>query len=72
MFAPEGTRNGDGTWRTGFYHTAVASNLPIALGYLDYDKRRGGVASFFKPTGNLEKDIELIRSFYEPIKRRNI
>lgn len=72
MFAPEGTRYSNGTWRTGFYHTAMSSNVPIVLGYLDYSRSRGGVAGIIDPSGNIDKDIGSMKQFYEPIKKRNI
>ncbi|HNZ49328.1 MAG TPA: lysophospholipid acyltransferase family protein [Candidatus Hydrogenedentes bacterium] len=64
---PEGTRKKVRTWKTGFYHIAVGANVPIALGYLDYKRRRGGVHSLFYPTGDYEKDLAEIQKFYAGI-----
>ena len=38
LITPEGTRSKRTQWKTGFYHIAVAANVPIALGYCDYQK----------------------------------
>ena len=39
---PEGTRNKVDIWKSGFYHIARESNVPIGLGYLDYDRKLCG------------------------------
>jgi 1-acyl-sn-glycerol-3-phosphate acyltransferase len=64
---PEGTRKKVRAWKTGFYHIAVGANVPIALGYLDYGRRRGGVNRLFQPTGNYDTDIVEIQAFYANI-----
>lgn len=61
---PEGTRKKVKVWKTGFYHIAVGAGVPIALGYLDYKRRRGGVGGVFYPTGDYDKDIKEIQAFY--------
>jgi len=37
--APEGTRSHADHLKSGFYQVAVAANLPIGLGYIDYGRR---------------------------------
>lgn len=64
---PEGTRKKVRAWKTGFYHIAVGAKVPIALGYLDYGRRRGGVARLFQPTGDYAADIMEIQAFYATI-----
>lgn len=64
---PEGTRKKVRSWKSGFYHIAVGAQVPIALGYLDYKRCRGGVGGVFYPTGDYEKDIKEIQSFYADI-----
>src|SRR6185295_14660181 len=39
---PEGTRRKVEYWRSGFYHIAVRSGVPIGLGFLDYAGKRCG------------------------------
>lgn len=67
MIAPEGTRGLTKGWKTGFYHVAVGANVPLAMGYLDYDKKYAGIGKIFYPTGNYEKDLIEIHRFYRPI-----
>ena len=68
-FTPEGTRAYNPKWKKGFYYIALEAKVPILLGYLDYSTKTGGVLKeVFYPTGNVEKDIEYIKSFYSNIK----
>lgn len=62
--APEGTRMKTDSWKTGFYYIALEAGVPIALGYMDYSKKVMGVGPVLTPSGNIESDFEVIRSFY--------
>lgn len=64
---PEGTRSRVDQWKTGFYYIAAGAEVPIALGYLDYEQKKGGFGPAFYPTGDLEKDMLEIRQFYSGI-----
>lgn len=68
---PEGTRSQVKEWKTGFYHIAYGAGVPIALAYLDFKTRRGGVGKLFYPSGNIEKDLPEIREFYRGITGKN-
>jgi 1-acyl-sn-glycerol-3-phosphate acyltransferase len=67
----EGTRKRVDKWRTGFYRIALEANVPVSLGYLDYEKKIAGVADVFFPTGDFEKDMTHIQEVYRPIKGKN-
>ncbi len=41
--------------------------MPIALGYLDYGRRVGGIGPLIMPSGNVRADMDKIRAFYAPI-----
>lgn len=64
---PEGTRSKVKYWKTGFYHIAQKASVPIALGYLDYKKKEGGIGLFYETTGDIEHDMKEIKSFYANI-----
>ena len=64
---PEGTRSKVDKWKTGFYYIALGANVPIALAFLDYKRKAAGFFSTFYPTGDIEKDITEIRSYYAGI-----
>lgn len=63
--AAEGTRSKTEYWKTGFYHIAVEAKVPIALGYVDYRNKKLGVGATLYPTGDINKDFEIIREFYK-------
>lgn len=67
LVTPEGTRSLRTKWKTGFYHIAVAANVPIALAYLDYEKKEAGVAKVLYPSGDMKKDMHEIMAFYKHI-----
>lgn len=68
--APSGTRKQTEQWKSGFYHIAVKADVPIVLGYIDYITRTVGIGPSIIPTGNVEKQITDIQSFYEPFGGR--
>jgi 1-acyl-sn-glycerol-3-phosphate acyltransferase len=65
VFTPEGTRNKVTEWKMGFYHAAKIANVPIAFGYLDYEKREAGVTKYMIPTDDMEADMRKIMDFYK-------
>jgi 1-acyl-sn-glycerol-3-phosphate acyltransferase len=65
VIAPEGTRKKTDQWKSGFYHIAVQAGLPIALGFLDYKRKRAGVGMILNPSGDIEADMQIIREFYD-------
>lgn len=65
VITPEGSRGKRKQWKTGFYHIAVKANVPIALGYLDFDVKEGIVDKIFYPTGDMDKDMREIMDFYK-------
>ncbi|MBL4712411.1 MAG: lysophospholipid acyltransferase family protein [Gammaproteobacteria bacterium] len=66
--APEGTRSKTQYWKSGFYHIAIAADVPICLGYIDYQHRKLGFAQLIYPSGDIEKDMLIIANFYKNIK----
>jgi 1-acyl-sn-glycerol-3-phosphate acyltransferase len=62
--APEGTRSLSRNWKRGFYYIALNAKVPIALGFLDYKSKTGGVGKMITPSGNYEEDLEEIEAFY--------
>lgn len=70
VIAPEATRGKAEKWKSGFYYIAKGANIPVAMGFLDYEKKIGGIGPSFRPTENIERDIALIREFYKNISGR--
>jgi len=71
MVPPSGTRKKVLYWKTGFYHIANGAGVPIALGFLDYQRKIGGIGPIFHPTGNLDQDLKTIQKFYRDITGKN-
>jgi 1-acyl-sn-glycerol-3-phosphate acyltransferase len=68
--APSGTRTTGRSWKTGFYHIAREAKVPIVCGFLDYDKKIGGIGPVFTVTGDIDADIAAIKSSYSDISGR--
>ena len=67
MIPPEATRSYNPNWKKGFYYISQKANVPIILGYIDYENKIGGFGPVFHITDNVEKDIETIKEFYRGI-----
>lgn len=65
--APEGTRRYTEYWRSGFYYIALQAQVPIVMGFLDYQKKLGGLGAWFLPSGNKEADLQIIRDFFKDV-----
>lgn len=71
IIAPEGTRKKNIDWKTGFYRIAQKANVPIYLGYVDFKTKKAGIHDIFTPTGNMQKDIMTIKSYYKDMQGFN-
>ncbi|MEM9712725.1 MAG: lysophospholipid acyltransferase family protein [Actinomycetota bacterium] len=61
---PEGTRGRRDHWKSGFYRVALAAEVPIVCGYLDWSTKTGGFGTVVRPTGDAAADMDLVRAFY--------
>jgi len=61
---PEGTRKKSAEWKRGFYYIALAANVPIVIVVLDYKDKTAYFKAEFYPTGDADKDIAEIQSYY--------
>jgi 1-acyl-sn-glycerol-3-phosphate acyltransferase len=68
VITPEGTRRKVRHWKKGFYYIAMAAKVPIALAFIDYATKTGGIGPLFSPTGDYEKDMAVIMDFYRDKK----
>jgi 1-acyl-sn-glycerol-3-phosphate acyltransferase len=66
--SPEGTRSKRPYWKTGFYRVAEKAGVPIQLVYLDTRTKEIGFGPLLYPSGNIEKDFEWLRAFYQDKK----
>lgn len=65
--APEGTRKKTDHWRTGFYWMALKAEVPVVLMYIDYAKKEVGFGDQFYLSGDIEKDFERFKAFYDQV-----
>lgn len=61
----EGTRSRAEYWKSGFYRIAEGAGVPICLAFIDKSKRDVGFGPVFDPSGDIAKDMDMIREFYE-------
>jgi 1-acyl-sn-glycerol-3-phosphate acyltransferase len=66
--APEGTRSYTEHLKSGFYQLALAADVPIGLGYVDYGRRQVGIDRYVRMTGDEERDLQVLRDFYATIQ----
>ena len=64
LIPPEGTRKRRENWKSGFYHIAQQANIPLILGYLDYEKKVGAFGELYWTTGDIDLDMKYIQEFY--------
>ncbi|MFO1426618.1 MAG: 1-acyl-sn-glycerol-3-phosphate acyltransferase [Steroidobacteraceae bacterium] len=62
--APEGTRSWVPHLKSGFYHLCVEGRLPCALGFIDYGTKTVGIERYVYFTGDVEKDLQMLREYY--------
>ena len=62
VFTPEGTRSYNPNWKKGFYYIAQKAKVPIYICYMDYKNKIGGFHSLFEPSGDVQADIQYIKS----------
>jgi 1-acyl-sn-glycerol-3-phosphate acyltransferase len=71
IVAAEGTRKKAEYWRSGFYYMALEANVPIGLAYMDWKRREIGIKQYLMPSGDLEKDFEIIKAYYQDVIGRD-
>lgn len=67
----EGTRKYRDYWKSGFYFAAQAAQVPICLGYMDFERKVGGFGPMLWPSGELSRDMDFIRGFYTGMKGKH-
>lgn len=68
---PEGTRAKTNRWKTGFYYIATGADVPIILGFLDFERKCGGLGHVFRPSGDIQADMAAIADFYKDVKGKH-
>jgi 1-acyl-sn-glycerol-3-phosphate acyltransferase len=71
VIPPEGTRRKARYWKTGFYYIALKAKVPILMAYMDYSRKISGIGPLLIPTGDIDKDMLVVKQFYAAFKGKN-
>ena len=69
--SPEGKLSKVIKWKTGFWHIASQTGVPIQLVSLDYGKRATEFGPVIKTSDSIEADMERIQNYYKDVQGRN-
>ena len=64
VITPDGTRGGHTHWKSGFHRIAMATGMPVTLGYLDTTTHTTGLGPTLEMSGDIAADMDRIREFY--------
>jgi 1-acyl-sn-glycerol-3-phosphate acyltransferase len=67
---PEGTRKKVIRWKRGFHQLVQATNAPLLLGALDYQKKHIILGGAFTITDNFNADMKEIGKFYKDVSAK--
>jgi 1-acyl-sn-glycerol-3-phosphate acyltransferase len=67
---PEGARARRPYWKSGFYHLALAANVPLVLMALDYGRKELRVTETLTLTGDQDADMARLRAYYQDVTAR--
>ncbi len=62
--APEGTREANANWKTGFYHIARSAGVPLLMAVLDYKTRVLRLEGPLPTTGDAAADMRKVLNYY--------
>ncbi|MDB4661184.1 1-acyl-sn-glycerol-3-phosphate acyltransferase [Gammaproteobacteria bacterium] len=62
--SPEGTRAKTEKFKSGFLRIAKAVDGKIFLGAFDFGKKRIFLDKFYKPSGDIEKDLAWVKNYF--------
>ena len=62
---PEGTRKANAEWKMGFYYIALTAHVPIVVASFDYSKKLITFHNTITPSGDIAKDLPIIKSYYK-------
>jgi 1-acyl-sn-glycerol-3-phosphate acyltransferase len=68
---PEGTRRRTEFWKSGFYHIALAAEVPVVPVSFDYRHKEVGLGKAVAMTGDKERDLAVFREFFRDVAPRN-
>lgn len=70
VIAPEGTRSKVARWKTGFYHIARGTEIPVVPVGFDFTNRKIVIGKPMDMTGDICQDFQKMHQFFVPFKGR--
>lgn len=70
VVAPSATRSRRDYWKSGFYHIALAADVPVYLAWIDYKTKTGCFGTPIRLTGDPKVDMGRIRDHYSDKRGR--
>ena len=70
--APEGTRRKVNQWKVGFLHIGHGAKVPVVPVGLDYPSKTATVGDMVALSGEMEKDLAAVKSFYSDIRGKYV
>lgn len=64
VVTPDGTRGGHTHWKSGFHRIAMATGMPVTLGFVDSTTGTTGLGPTIEMSGDISADMDRIRDFY--------
>jgi len=64
VIAPEGTRAGGSTWKSGFWRIADGADVPVLMGFVDRKTKQLGFGPCRRIDGDPERWMNEARAFY--------
>jgi len=71
VISPEGWIKPMLKWNKGFFYMAKKANVPIVVGYLDYEKKAMGVKGVIYDTSDYNTVVKQMNAFYKDVKGKN-
>ena len=71
VIAPEGTRKKKDYWKSGFWHIANQSGMPVTLAYIDSTRKVYGWREAIEISGDMKADMDYIRDVYKDMSGFN-
>ncbi len=68
--APQGTRHGDGRFKSGFLHIARGAGVPILLAAMDYETRCVHLGPLLEPGEDAEADLARVEARFTGVRGR--
>ena len=67
ILSPEGQLPRTDHWKKGFYYIAKKAEVPIVLGFMDYDKKECGIKGVITNTDDMKETITEIGRIYKEV-----